>query len=780
MIMGRSTIILVLLFWSLPVTAEVLSRPAGLEPDIAFWRRVFSEVTSDQALIHDNRELGIVYEKVDLPAGASARDRRKISDGARKRYRRILNDLADGKAPTGLTFEERRVLSLFPGDVGAEQLRSAAGRIRFQQGLADRFREGYIRAGLWQDFIRENLADAGVPQSLASLPHVESSFNPKARSYVGASGLWQFTRSTGRRFMQIDHVVDERRDPFMSSVAAARLLQYNYSILNSWPLAITAYNHGVAGMRRAVKKMGTDDIEAIIRGYDGRSFGFASRNFYVAFLAANEVDEKAKKYFGKLTREKPRPEIVVKLSDYMAVDTLSGAFGVPLETLQDRNPALLPSVWSGTKFVPRGFELRLPDDGADFEPMAVLAAIPADRKFAMQTPDLQHRVERGESLSGIAARYRTSVSVLMSLNNLRSRNRIYIGQVLNLPYRGNASLASIPKGTDTYVVQRGDTVAVIAQRAGMGVDELLAMNSLRNKHRIYPGQQLMLVAAPTESAGPGVKLAVAQVSVAEEPVIEKPSIEKPIVEVSVAELTVAKPLIIEEVAPETSEPELSETGATIRIAARSELRPVAGDIEIPSLVVASDTMDMVSQPMATASEPSEGEADVVGKPAEQGEPAELLADPSDYAVSDAGTIEVQAAETLGHYADWLGIRTQRLRDLNDYSFRRPVVIGQRMKLDFSVIYPDEFTKRRVRYHRELQEAFFTRYRIADTKEHLLKEGESLYILTVRRYKVPIWLLRQYNPDLDLNRARYGTKIVFPQIERVIEAEDPAPEMVDAT
>ncbi len=132
----------------------------------------------------------------------------------------------------------------------------AASQLRFQQGLADRFRDGYVKSGLWKDYIRSELREAGVPEILAALPHVESSFNPEARSYVGAAGLWQFTRSTGRRFMQIDHVVDERRDPFLSSSAAARLLAYNYSILKSWPLAITAYNHGVGGMRRAARETG--------------------------------------------------------------------------------------------------------------------------------------------------------------------------------------------------------------------------------------------------------------------------------------------------------------------------------------------------------------------------------------------------------------------------------------------------------------------------------------------------------------------------------------------
>ena len=127
--------------------------------------------------------------------------------------------------------------------------------MRFQQGLADRFHAGLVRSGQWRDHIQKSLRAAGVPEELAALPHVESSFDPNARSFVGAAGLWQFTGDTGRRFMQIDQAVDERRDPYESSDAAARLLKYNYSMLNTWPLAITAYNHGTAGMRRAVDQM---------------------------------------------------------------------------------------------------------------------------------------------------------------------------------------------------------------------------------------------------------------------------------------------------------------------------------------------------------------------------------------------------------------------------------------------------------------------------------------------------------------------------------------------
>ena len=295
-ICGIIVVSVVMLLGGLQAFADSAPRPDGLEPEIAFWRTVFTEVSSQQALIHDNRQLAIVYEKVELTNGSNGSQKRRTSEKSRNKYRKILKTLAERRA--GLTSEQRRVLALWPEDVTDAELRAAADRVRFQQGLSDRFRDGLIRSGRWREHILDSLEAEGVPTALASLPHVESSYNPVARSFVGASGLWQFTRSTGRRFMQIDHVIDERRDPYLSSAAAAQLLSYNYSILKSWPLAITAYNHGVAGMRRAVRQTGTDDIETIIREYDGRAFGFASRNFYVAFLAAHDVDQNVEKYFG--------------------------------------------------------------------------------------------------------------------------------------------------------------------------------------------------------------------------------------------------------------------------------------------------------------------------------------------------------------------------------------------------------------------------------------------------------------------------------------------------
>ena len=784
-LMTRRLFISSLLLLAFPLMAETLPRPAGLEPDIGFWRSVFTEINTNQAFVHDNRKMGVIYETIEIPKGASAGKRRKISEAARKKYQRILNTLADGNRQ-GLTSEQKRVLALWPDDVTNAELRKAAGRLRFQQGLSDRFFEGLVRSGRWRDHILANLDNAGVPAALVALPHVESSYNPIARSFVGAAGLWQFTRSTGRRFMQIDHVVDERRDPFLSSVAAASLLQYNYSILKSWPLAITAYNHGVAGMRRAVKKMGTDDIEVILREYDGRSFGFASRNFYVAFLAASEVDQNVEKYFGSVTMDRPGSESVVILEDYLAVETLEDSFGVAKDTLKKFNPALLSPVWNGSKYVPRGYELRMPVSGQYGEPNEILAQISANRRFTAQTPDLHHKIERGESLSVIAARYGTSVSELVAMNGLQSRHRIRAGQVLNLPYSGPVSTAVIPENTSTYTVQTGDTLGTIASRAGVEERQLLTLNSLSNRNRIYPGQELVLVADAGTSPKSNATEAVIADSKPAEPqqTLPPPAASADALLADVPEGRAEPSVALVEFEPVTGD----RADAEIRLANADPVEQwralilgepsTTGQPEVSLADQVEPSMALVvSDPVANdEGEFAEENAGQSARIADEATASALLADPSDYLVSSDGTIEAQAAETLGHYADWLELRTQDLRDLNGFSFRQLLVIGNRVRLTFADVDADQFAARRIAFHREMQEAFFMRYRITDTTIHKMRRGESLFVLTLRRYKIPIWLLRQYNPDLDLDLVQPGTQIVFPQIELAGGVENSAPKL----
>ncbi len=285
---------LILLFSGLATADQTFPQPAELQPDIDFWIDVFTVYGNDEGVLHDNRNLAIVYQRLLMPENLSRHTRQRRIDQRRKVLQTILRSLASGKR-SNLTAEESRVLALWPASVSNKILSAAVGRIRYQQGLKGRFRLGLQRSGRWRDYVNKEFAALGVPIDIAALPHVESSYNPAARSHVGASGIWQFTRSTGRRYLRVDHIVDERNDPFAATRAAARLLAYNFSITGNWPMAITAYNHGLGGVRRAMRKYGDTAYVDILRRYDGRTFGFASRNFYLAFLAAREFDQNVEK-----------------------------------------------------------------------------------------------------------------------------------------------------------------------------------------------------------------------------------------------------------------------------------------------------------------------------------------------------------------------------------------------------------------------------------------------------------------------------------------------------
>ncbi len=352
-------IMLGFLFTGTLQASETFPKPPELQPDVDFWVSIFTRYSTNEGVLHDNRNLGVVYDRLDMPSDLSRRERNRRVNARRKQLQATLGTLAGGKRDN-LTAEEARVLALWPDDVTNRELRAAVKRIRWQHGLRDRFEDGLRRAGRWRGYVNDQFKALGVPIELAALPHVESSYDPNARSHVGASGIWQFTRSTGRRCLRVDPVVAERNDPFTATRAAGQLLAYNPSIAGNWPMAITAYNHGLAGVRRAQRRYGDTAYVDILRKYNGRTFGFASRNFYVAFLAAMEVDQNVEKYFPGVTPESPVVYATVKLPDYVSASGLSEAVGMSERQIAGYNPGLQATIWQGSKYLPKGYELRLP------------------------------------------------------------------------------------------------------------------------------------------------------------------------------------------------------------------------------------------------------------------------------------------------------------------------------------------------------------------------------------------------------------------------------------
>ena len=196
---------------------------------------------------------------------------------------------------------------------------------------------------------------------LSRIVFVESLFQERALSRVGAAGLWQFMPATARvHRLKVDRFRDERFDPLSACHAAASLLNRNYRELGSWPLAVTAYNAGVGKMRKAVRRVGSREIGTLIENYETAGIGFATRNFFAEFLAAWKVYENAEQYFGKIERESLFEFDLVRLPVGITLTQVAHLANSPLEELQTLNPAYAPGLFRGDYLLSSGTEIRIP------------------------------------------------------------------------------------------------------------------------------------------------------------------------------------------------------------------------------------------------------------------------------------------------------------------------------------------------------------------------------------------------------------------------------------
>ena len=747
--------LLALLSWvpALEIQAQSLEafpQPAGLKPAVDFWIKVYTEVDTQSGYLHDSENLSVIYERLRL-------NRRSI-EATRTEIREDLRYLATG-ARDDLSGSQREILELWPADVSNRTLSEAANNIRWQLGQSDRFLGGLRRSGAFRQHIKNVILEKGLPPELGVLPHVESSFNPSALSSASAAGMWQFTSGTGKRFMRIDYIIDERMDPYTSTAAAMSLLEYNYSVLGTWPLALTAYNHGAGGIARAVRETGTTDIEKIVANYRGRRFGFASRNFYAQFLAVVHVENNAQQYFGDV-RFDPAPTFrEVEIDAFIDAEVFADSVGVSFDQLRKDNPALRPIVWEGNKRIPQGYLVKVRQDQINASDL--LALIPSDYKFAVQTPDIAYVVERGDTLSLIASRFDTSVNRLVTLNQLASRNRISIGQRILLPQEDVdpnqliAAAAGVPPADGIYTVSRGDTVSRIADRYNLEESALLAENGIRNPQLIYPGQQIRL---------PGYADAIVntQISGSEAPKEEVTEIDETQIVAALKSDLIDAPNVdssatkVEEIAEKQNQMEEERDLVSGLDTTQLALNTQQNGVSAPS----SDESVVADQEIAL--DPAEERIESNEELSES-----LSADPSDYSVAVRdSSIEIQASETLGHYADWLGIRAWDIRRLNNMAYRDPVIIGERISIEFSQVNISEFELKRKDYHATLQRQFFANYRIQGAETYKVRSGDNIGGIAQSRYSTPVWLLRQYNPELDFNRIQIDQEIVFPVLERV--------------
>lgn len=335
-----------------------------MQPQLNFWIEVFTRFTSKQAVLHDARHVDRVFEIIPID-GLTREQTDQQLETARNRWRDILLSVAEKESePTRMNAIESRVFRMYLGVNEADKFRAVTqpGRLRAQTGLRDSFQRAIRESGKYLPMIEEIFEKNDLPRELTRLPFVESGFVIGAHSKVGARGIWQFMRSTGRQYLKIDKGIDERLDPVRSTEAAARYLAFNYRTLQSWPLAVTAYNHGRGGVQRAVQSVQSTEIRRIIEEYQSPSFGFASRNFYLSLLAAIEVERNAEKYFGPIERHPPLDYVEVGIAHYVRTSDLIRFLNLDEERFKALNPGFNDQIWSGRVQIPAGYRIKIPTD----------------------------------------------------------------------------------------------------------------------------------------------------------------------------------------------------------------------------------------------------------------------------------------------------------------------------------------------------------------------------------------------------------------------------------
>ena len=287
------------------------------------------------------------------------------------------------------------------------------------------FEEGYRRAGFYKDWIVAELRKAGLPEDLVWLPIVESLFKPLALSSARALGIWQFIRTTGLNYdLNQDKFVDERRDPFKSTIAAIKYLEHLHSFFGDWTTALAAYNCGEGYVQRIIN---SQNISYLDNFWDlFQRLPFQTARYVPRFIAVVLIVRNPEKY--GMTLPEPYPPLqfdTVRIQHPAKLSVLAAVLGLESSELEFLNPELR---YQSTPDTPYG--LRVPVGTGD----RLLAALPTLPKYI--PPEYgTHKVKSGETLSTIARRYGTSVQNLQKINGLRG-TLIRAGQLLRIPSRG--------------------------------------------------------------------------------------------------------------------------------------------------------------------------------------------------------------------------------------------------------------------------------------------------------------------------------------------------------
>jgi membrane-bound lytic murein transglycosylase D len=354
------------------------------------------------------------------------------------------------------------------------------------------------RSGRYEAMIKSILNEHGLPENLLYLAMIESGFNPKAFSYARASGLWQFIFGTGSYYgLRSNWWFDERRDPILSSHAAARHLIDLYERFDHWYLALAGYNCNPRRIESRIRVQNTRDFWQL------RRLPRQTRNYIPTFIAANIIAKDPEKYGFNIEKLEPVVYDTVLISESVDLEIVSQCVDTTFEAIKDINPAVKrwctpPGIKNFTLNVPEGTKQKFREN---------YAKIPDQKKRSW----VRHSVRSGETLSEVAKKYGSTITVIKNHNKIKG-SMIKVGQYLLIPVpqnknyyqyqvqyakrtpRKKSNPGVIPRGYKKiiYTVKKGDTIGGIAEVYHTRASNIRAWNGLYYGQYIYPKQPLTI------------------------------------------------------------------------------------------------------------------------------------------------------------------------------------------------------------------------------------------------------------------------------------------------
>ena len=742
--------------------------PEALHGRVVFWAHVYFKWGKDKAVFHDPDVPERVYSVVDTGRGCSSSVKSRLNR-ERKRIKTALYNTAkklESSAP--LSEEEQHLASLFPGK-NPNQLRRKSEKIRCQTGIRESFIKGLARFNRYSYMVDSILAQYNLHPDIRYLPFVESTYNPRAYSKAGAAGMWQIMPSTARTLgLQLDATIDERLDPEAATHGAARYLTESRTSLTKLaqkidpgvqdseisPFVITSYNYGVNGMRRAIRKVNPDYME-VLEKYRSPSFRTAVKNFYASFLAARHVVKNAEQYFGKELAPKPVRVLTLALNNPTSVDRIKQVFGFSEEELRPLNLGLTRFIWNGWRMIPAGYKLKLPHHDDEYvNEIAYFKSLPRENPIPESGT---YVVRKGDTACGIARALQINCQDLISANRLGKRALIRIGQKLVIPgglfaldQSGSGGVektviqrASSSPDQQTYRVIRGDTACAIARKYSVSCRELIRFNNLGRKAVIRVGQSLLIPGTGSD------RRELARLDEGNRYLVVKGD----------SACRIANRFNVD----------CNELIRLNNLSRKATIFP-GQRIRIPGFEApqTNETLTELAQLDKAIAEAGSRQVDALtGVP--RPELDNLLDTIPDLSVrvSQAGgepvySIIAMAEETLGHYADWLGIGyAGPVRTLNSMSAKASLSIGRTISLPIdSVGQISRFERKRVEFHQILNEELKENYQLVEIRSHVVNKGDTVWNLATE-VGFPVSLFYRLNPDLMNIALVPGQQVLVP-------------------